>query len=312
VRCDLDVSIHHRLDAPPTEAFWDNAVPPRITARSGEVVEFEIVDASDGQIAPGVAAETLTNLDFGRINLLTGPVAIEGAEPGDTLQVDVLGFESKGWGWTGEIPGFGLLAEDFPEPYLKTWELGKDTAEFAPGIVIPLEPFCGVIGVAPRDPGQLNTIPPRENAGNVDIRQLIAGSTVYLPVFIPGALVSLGDSHAAQGDGEVCGTAIEAPYTVRVRLTVRKDLHVRELQYEAPARANRTAATFNTTAHSPDLMEAAKQATRYMIDHLHETKGLTRAEAYALCSVAVDLRISEVVDQPNWVVSASLSLDIFV
>jgi acetamidase/formamidase len=307
----VDVSIH-RLAAQPTQAFWDNAVPPRITVKSGEVIELEAVDASDGQIGPGASAGMLTNLDFSRVNLLTGPVAVDGAEPGDTLQVDLVAFEGKGWGWTGEIPGFGLLADDFPEPYLKIWELEGDRAPFAPGIAIPIEPFCGVIGVAPREPGQFNTIPPRANAGNVDIRQLIAGTTVYLPVFVPGALFSLGDTHAAQGDGEVCGTAIESPYTVRVRLSVRKDLHVPELRYEAPPRANRTAATFNTTAHAPDLMEAAKQATRYMIDHLHETKGLSRADAYALCSVAMDLKISEIVDQPNWVVSASLPLDVFV
>ena len=178
--------------------------------------------------------------------------------------------------------------------------------------MIPLEPFCGVMGVGPADPGRVNTIPPRLNGGNVDIRQLIAGSTVYFPVLVPGALFSLGDTHAAQGDGEVCGTAIEATFTVRARFTVRKDMSVPELQYAAPARANRTAASFNTTAHSPDLMVATKNAVRYMIDHLAASKGLTRAEAYALCSVAVDLKISEVVDVPNWIVSASLPLDVFV
>ena len=168
------------------------------------------------------------------------------------------------------------------------------------------------MGVGPGEPGRVNTIPPRINGGNIDVRQLVAGSTVYLPVLVPGALFSVGDTHAAQGDGEVCGTAIEAPMTVRLRFTARRDLQVKELRYSAPASVNRRSASFNTTGHSPDLMGAAKTAVRHMIDHLHAEKGLSRADAYALCSVAVDLKISEVVDAPNWIVSASLPLDIFV
>ncbi len=302
----------HHLDISETHAFWDNTLPPRLTVKSGEVVEFETVEASDSQIVPGTSVEDLAKLDFSRIHPLTGPINVAGAEPGDTLQVDLLGFEHKGWGWTAQIPGFSLLAEDFPDPWLHIWELGDTTAEFRPGIVIPLEPFCGVMGVGPGEAGRVNTIPPRLNGGNVDIRQLVAGSTVYFPVLVPGALFSLGDTHAAQGDGEVCGTAIEATFTVRARFTVRKDLQVKELQYVAPPSVHRTGHTFNTTAHAPDLMVAAKNAVRYMIDHLVATKGLTRQEAYALCSVAVDLKISEVVDAPNWIVSASLPLGIFV
>jgi acetamidase/formamidase len=231
------------------------------------------------------------------------------------LEVEVLDIRPKEWGWTGIVPGFGLLADHFLDPYLKVWELDTDHAYFKPGIRIPLEPFCGVMGVAPAEAGSLDTIPPRLNGGNIDIKQLVKGSKLFLPVLYPGALFSLGDTHAAQGDGEVCGTAIEGPMVVTVRFDVHKGVHIPELQYTTPGslveKANKKG-YYVTTGHNEDLFVAARNATLHMITHLCKHYDLTRHEAYALCSVAVDLRVSEIVDAPNWIISAFLPLDLFV
>ncbi len=308
----MSMDIKYRLSH--THCRWDQSIAPLAMVEPGDIVELETKEASDGQIVPGSTAEVLTHLDFSVIHPITGPVAIVGAQPGDTLEIEVLDIRPKEWGWTGILPGFGLLAGDFPDPYLKVWELGDGYAQFKPGIRIPLEPFCGVMGVAPAEPGSLDTIPPRLNGGNIDIKQLVKGSKLFLPVLYPTALFSLGDAHAAQGDGEVCGTAIEGPMVVTVRFGLRKGESIPELQYSTPGsaveRANKKG-YYVTTAHSPDLYEAARKAVRHMIGHLTKHYDLTRHEAYALCSVAVDLRISEIVDAPNWLISAFLPLDIF-
>lgn len=311
----MAMDIKYRLTQERTHCRWDNSIAPLITVKAGEVVELETKEASDGQIRPGVGTDILANLDFSVIHPLTGPVAIEGAMPGDVLEVEMLDIRAKEWGWTGIIPGFGLLPDEFTEPYLNVWELHGDHAYFNEHIRVPLEPFCGVMGVAPAEPGSLDTIPPRLNGGNIDIKQLVKGSKLFLPVLYPGALLSLGDTHAAQGDGEVCGTAIEGPMVVTVRLDLHKGVSIPELQYTTPGssveKANQKG-YYVTTGHHPDLFVAAQNAIRHMIAHLGKNYGLSRPEAFALCSVAVDLRISEIVDAPNWIVSAFLPLDIFV
>lgn len=199
---------------------------------------------------------------------------------------------------------------------MKIWKLEGPGgwAEFAPGIRIPLAPFCGEIGLAPGKPGGLSTIPPYRHGGNMDTKHLTRGARLYLPVQAPGALFSLGDGHAAQGDGEVCGTAIETPVRATVRLTVRKDKPISEPQFATAgplaARTN-TAGYYATDGIGPDLMEAARNAVRHMLDHLERTYGLSREDAYMLCSVAVDLKICEIVDAPHWVVAAFLPESIF-
>ncbi|MBO0795962.1 MAG: acetamidase/formamidase family protein [Ktedonobacteraceae bacterium] len=308
----MTLDIKYRLHQ--THCRWDNSLEPLATVEPGEIVELATKEASDGQIRPGCGTDALNTLDFSVIHPITGPVAVVGAQPGDTLEVEVLDIRAQEWGWTGIIPGFGLLADEFAEPYLKLWDLQDGYATFKPGIRIPLEPFCGVMGVAPAEPGSLDTIPPRLNGGNIDIKQLVKGSKLLLPVLYPGALFSLGDTHAAQGDGEVCGTAIEGPMTVTVRFGLHKGVSIPELQYTTPGSAVEKAnkkGYYVTTGHSPDLFEAARKATLHMITHLTKHYDLTRHEAYALCSVAVDLRVSEVVDAPNWLISAFLPLDIF-
>jgi len=303
---------------------WDNSIPPIATIASGETVEFDLLDAAGGQIGPQSTVETIRTLDFSRVDQVNGPIFVEGATPGDTLEIEFLDLQPADWGWTAIIPGFGLLANEFPEAAIKIWHLegsAEDTnnrangwGEFAPGIRIPLAPFCGEIGLAPGTAGPHSTIPPYRHGGNMDTKHITRGAKLYLPVEVNGALFSLGDGHASQGDGEVCGTAIETPMRATVRLTVRKDHPVAEPQFVTAGpliqRIN-TAGYYATDGIGPDLLEAARNAIRHMIDYLQKSKGLSREEAYMLCSVVVDLKISEIVDAPNWVVSAFLPLSIF-
>jgi len=204
---------------------WDRAVEPILRVSSGDEVEFDALDASCGQIMAASTVADLATLDFSRVDQVCGPVFVEGAEPGDTLEVELLEFEPGDWGWTASIPGFGLLSDEFPDPALRITPLAGGVGEFLPGIRIPLAPFCGELGVAPAGEPR-STIPPTELGGNMDTRHLTAGSVLWLPVAVSGALFSLGDGHAAQGDGEVCGTAIETPMRARVRLRVRRDVRV--------------------------------------------------------------------------------------
>jgi acetamidase/formamidase len=294
---------------------WDPAIPPVATLPSGSVIEFDCLDASFGQLTASSTTADIGTLDFSRVDQVNGPVAVEGTEPGGTLQIELLDFKTGDWGWTASIPGFGLLADEFPDPFYKVTALpaGADWVEYWPGIRVPLAPFCGEVGVAPRE-GPLSTIPPDLHGGNMDTRHLVAGTTLYLPVFVPGANLSMGDGHATQGDGEVCGTAIETPMRVTVRVTARNDLHVTGPEFEAaadPWAAQRQGRRYATDGIGPDLMTAARDAIKRMIEWLGREHGLDPVKAYLLCSVAVDLRISEIVDVPNWVVTAHCPLDLF-
>ena len=294
---------------------WDPAIPPVASVGSGDVVEFDCLDASGGQLTADSTTEDLANLDFARVDQVNGPVEVAGAEPGDTLQVDLLDFEPADWGWTASIPGFGLLADDFPDGHYKVTRFDASTghAEFWPGIRIPLAPFCGELGVAPKE-GPLSTIPPDLHGGNMDTRHLVAGSTLFLPIFQNGARFSAGDGHATQGDGEVCGTAIETPMRALVRLSVRKDIHVTGPEFLAAPDPNaelRNGRRYATDGIGPDLMTAARDALHRMIEWMGREHGLDPMRAYLLSSVAVDLRISEIVDVPNFVVTAYCPLGIF-
>jgi acetamidase/formamidase len=306
----------HHLDDQHPHAFWDNAHPPRLRIKPGDTVVFETLEASANQVRPQSSHDVVAHLDFGVIHPLTGPVYVQGAEPGDALEVEIVSLKHKGWGWNAVIPGFGLLGDDFPNAYLHHYKLTGSRCIFRDDIVIPYEPFCGVMGVAPKESGRLNTIPPRQNAGNIDIRHLTPGTRVLFPVLAPGALFSCGDCHSAQGDGEVNGTGIETPMTVTLRLNVRKGAPIPELRFITPPGRKLTvtdeAGYFVTTAHGPDLFKDAQQAVRYMIDYLASEHHMTREQAYCLCGAAVDLKISEIVDAPNWIVSAYLPLSVFV
>ena len=304
-----------RITSDQNHLAWDPAIPPVASVPSGAVVDVDCLDASNGQITADSTTASLDTLEFESVDQVTGPVAVEGAAPGDTLQVDLLDFAPADWGWTASIPGFGLLADEFPNGHLKITRLPSDAGqvEFWPGIRIPLAPFCGEIGVAP-ETGPRSTIPPDLHGGNMDTRHLVAGSTLYLPIFHAGANFSIGDGHATQGDGEVSGTAIETPMRALVRLTVRKDVRVTGPEFLAAPDPNaelRNGPRYATDGIGPDLLEAARDALRRMIEWLGRKHGLDPVEAYLLCSVAIDLRISEIVDVPNFVVTAHCPLGIF-
>ncbi|MDP9073548.1 MAG: acetamidase/formamidase family protein [Actinomycetota bacterium] len=294
---------------------WSRDFVPVCSVESGSEAHFDTQDASGGQLGPGSTAASVADLDLGLTNPVSGPVWVEGARPGDVLQVDILAVEPGAFGWTALIPGFGLLADRFAAPWLHIWELDRAGAVFTDAIRVPIQPFCGVLGVAPAEPGHHSVIPPRRVGGNLDTRQLGPGTTLYLPVEVEGALFGVGDTHAAQGDGEVCGTAIEGAMSVTLRLSVRRDLEVETPEFDVTTpleRSSAAAAGYHaTTGVAPDLMAATRQAVLRMIAHLERNYHLDPEQAYALCSVAVDLRISEVVDVPNWVVSAFLPKDLF-
>jgi acetamidase/formamidase len=292
---------------------WDPAIPAIDTVESGAIVEFDMLDASGGQLTAASTLDDLQRLDFERVDQVNGPIAVAGAKAGDTLQIDLLEFEPADWGWTASIPGFGLLADEFLDPYLKISRVPAvgERAEFLPGVRVPIVPFCGEIGVAP-ETGPKSTIPPDVHGGNMDTRHLTAGATLFLPVFHDGARLSMGDGHAAQGDGEVCGTAIETPMRALVRLTVRDDLHLTGPEFltgDVPAAP--AGRRYATDGVGPDLNGAARDAVRRMIDWLGREHGLAPVDAYLLASVAIDLRISEIVDMPNVIVTAHCPLSIF-
>ena len=312
----MSVGERHTIHRHHVHHGWDNAFAAAVEVESGSVVALEIVDASGGQLGPGSSAADIGALDFDRVNPVTGPVYVRGARPGDVLEVELLEFGTHDWGWTGIIPGFGLLADRFEQPALKHWEFDEAMREavFRDDVRIPVHPFPGTIGVAPAERGTHSVVPPRSCGGNMDIRHLTAGAKLFLPVQVEGALFSAGDTHAAQGDGEVCGTAIETALTMSARLTVRRDLRIRQPQFMVPypLHSGRDPAGYwATTGIADDLLEAARLATLHMIEHLVDHHGCGDEEAYMLASVAVDLTVSEVVDAPNWLVSAFLPQSIF-
>jgi len=305
-----------RLPAEQVHYEWNNALAPRLEIDPGDTVAFDTRDAADGYYSPdSTHADVLGRGPF-RGHPLTGPVRVRGAVPGDTLVVEVLDMEpAADFGWTAIRPGRGLLPEaDFPKPHLVVWDVSDGVfARMGRKVAVPLAPFPGVMGTALDLPGGHSTMPPRKNGGNMDIKHLTAGSTLYLPVWVDGALFSVGDGHGTQGDGEVCVTAVEMCAHVTLRFGLERGRPIPEPRLRTCGTARRAGGPcFVTTAHGPDLFASAQQAVRYMIDHIVEERGLSREEAYILASVAVDLSISEIVDAPNWIVSASLPESVFV
>jgi acetamidase/formamidase len=288
---------------------WDRGNAPVVRIAPGTSLEFDVQDAAAGQLGPESVVGDIARLDFSKINPVTGPVHVDGAEPGDVLLVTLLSFTPSGWGWTANIPGFGLLADEFKDPALHLWKY--DPVTLAPAAYgrwgrVPLKPFTGTIGVAPAEPGLHSIVPPRRVGGNMDVRDIAQGTRLYLPVEVPGALFSVGDTHAAQGDGEVCGTAIESPMRVALEFQLLKQQPLAFPRFTTPGPVSRHLDGKGydvTTGIGPDLMEDARNALRCMIDLLCRRHGMSATDAYLLCSVCGDLRISEIVDRPNWTVS---------
>jgi acetamidase/formamidase len=294
---------------------WDNSIAPVETIAPGTTLRFECNDAANGHFRPGSTAADVATLDFTRVNPVTGPVFVDGAEPGDALRITFGEFEPTGVGWTANIPGFGLLADQFPEPALHMWSYDAGTpALYGPGGKAPLKPFTGTIGLAPAEPGLHSVVPPRRVGGNLDVRDLAAGSVLWLPVEVAGGLFSVGDTHAAQGDGEVCGTAIESAMAVTLTFELEKGVGLKFPRFRTPGpvtRHNDGAGYDVTTGIGPDLMRGARDAVSGMIDLIAAREGMSAVEAYMLCSVAGDLRISCIVDAPNWVVSLYMPRAVF-
>ena len=341
-------------------------IEPILEVDQNDEVVIETRDSLDGQITPQTKLSDVRNLELGLVHPLTGPIYVKGAEPGDALEVEFLYIEPQPLGWTGIIPGVGYLRDIFNEPFLVHWNIkgGSATSEQLPGVRIPGAPFMGISGVAPsqqlfdewtrREQDLLDrggavfppnsegavpagpcglhgvrTNPPRENGGNFDVKQLTKGARLFLPVFVPGALFSTGDAHFAQGDGEVCVTAIEMSATVAVRFRVHKGLAASR-KFTAPVFTHQQYYTDpaiavpqhflgvmgipvrqDGTNESEDLGLACRNAVLNMIELLQE-RGYSREQAYIICSVAVDLKISSLVNLPNHVVSAILPEAIFI
>jgi acetamidase/formamidase len=286
---------------------WDRALEPALEVEDGDVVELHVPDASRDQIGERAVVADLASVDFDLMNPVAGPVFVGGARPGDVLEVEVLEVRTRAWGWTAIVPGFGLLADDFPEPWLRISRIEDGRVLFGDRFELPCRPFPGTIGVAPESPGPHSVIPPSRFGGNIDVRHLTAGATLFLPVGVEGALFSAGDGHAAQGDGEVCGSAIETGMEIVLRLGARRDMRIDAPQLLVPTVAPPVAGSLHvTTGVAEDLHEAARGAARAMVDLLTGRFGLASEEAYALTSVAADLRIHEIVNAPRWVVGMAL------
>jgi acetamidase/formamidase len=304
--------MEHVLSAKPTHSVWDRSLTPRLRIEPGDQVAFECADASGGQVHPGMTTAEFLAIDRSRIHALTGPVWVEGAEPGDVLQIDVLSTRHADWGWSSVIEGLGFLKDRFREPYLFHWQLdGEFTRSLAPAVV-PVRPFLGVMGVARAEDGAFRTRPPGPFGGNLDVRELCAGSRLYLPVFNQGALFSCGDGHAAQGDGEVCINGIECPLDVTLRFNLHRQEPLSSPIVEASevAAPDSTANAWVAVETGTDLATAARAATSRMIDLLVSRWGFSEVHAYILCSVALKLRLSQVVNEPIYTVSAALSKQI--
>lgn len=300
----------HVIDPSVVHHQWDADLEPILAIDSGDTVGYDLMVAGEGQVWRG-ATYADVQFDFDTIYNLSGPLWVNGAEPGDTLQVDVLDLQHGDWGWSAFLPELGLLPEDFPYGYIRTFTLKDRRTEFAPGITIPLVPFCGTIGNHPGEPRRMVPFPPHRGCGNIDNRHLTSGSTLWIPVHVPGAMFSCGDPHAAQGDGEVCVTALEAPLSGSLRFTVHKQ-SISAPRFRVPpgSAAIRTGGYQATMGIASDLMTCSKIAVRAMIDWLVTNRGLSADDAYILCSIVGDLKIIQVVDSGVWTVSMNVPLTV--
>lgn len=285
---------------------FSNLIPYQIKVPDGSIIEAFTQEATGGQLNINSTLEDFGRVDMDKVHTLTGPIYIEGAEVGDVLAVELLDLEPGEWGWTGMGPEFGFLAGETEASGFKTYKLDNENnlVHFSDKISIPMRPFPGVMGVAPNTEEMLTTIPPRANGGNMDDPNMVKGVTVYFPVFVKGALFSIGDTHAVQGLGEVVGTAVECDMRIRFRLSVIKDKKIKEPQYESKD-------YYATTGFGTTIDEAAKKATRYMVEHISTNYEISWEEAYMLCSLIGDLKIAEVVDLPNMLVTMHIPKSVF-
>jgi acetamidase/formamidase len=312
----------HDLTLTPEHVHWgyyDARVAPALRVASGDRVRIETMIAgglqrlrlagvAESEIPDSLkAVETRVTERGPGAHPLTGPIFVDGAEPGDTLEVRILGIEYlHTFGVNAFAPGGGVIPDDFPYSHLRVlrWKPGDERVEFSPGISLALAPFFGSIGVAPPPlTGRISSRPPGWHGGNLDNKDLVAGSTLYLPVHVQGALLSVGDGHGMQGDGEVTGTALETSLRGTFELRVRKGQRLRWPRAETPSH-------YITMGLNEDLDEAARLATREMVDFLVSEKHLSRDDAYVLCSLVADLHVTQAVDQTKGV-HATIAKSVF-
>ena len=306
---------HYQLTSKQYHILWNKNHAPVLTIKSGDTVTVDTEEVTNGFFNINSTAADIPNLDLDACYPLVGPIYVEGAEPGDTLAVDILDIAAKDWGFMFILPGLGLLSDTFTTPYFRTFDISNGNyINFRDDIKIPIEPFFGTIGVCPADADGQGVMQPGSFGGNMDCRYLKKGATLYLPVEVEGALFSCGDGHAAQGDGEVCVTALEAPLTGTFRFRLLKDRHIKAPQFETPALLNVAsdpAGYYGTSGIGPDLMENSKKALLDMIDYVSERYNMSKEDAYLLCSLCADLKIAEIVDGGVFVVNAVLPLSVF-
>ena len=308
--------MHHFLGAEPLVNRWNRATPPRLTVAPGDTVTLQCADSSGGQVRPEwTTHEFKTRFDPLQVHALTGPLAIDGAQPGDELEIRIEEFRHFGWAWTSLIPGLGLLPEDFPDHHLFIWKLDATTTRSFPGVTLDLHPFAGIIGVQRSEAGEFRPRAPGAFGGNMDVRQLGAGTTLFLPVFAPGAGVLVGDCHAAQGDGEVCINGMEAPMEVTLTFHLHRGRAAAGPRALVPGGtgikryAARPSHVFIESDENP--RDACKRIVRRAIDFIVRRLGVTPPMAYTLCSVVLDLRISQLVNVPTTTITGTLPEAIF-
>ena len=305
----------HFLDKSITFNAWDNSIEPRIEIQSGEKIRIEMEDSSDGQVQPGLSLDDFRKINFDLIHALTGPVSVAGAKVGDTLKIEILEYAHKGWAWQSINPEKCFLPEDYDDFYLHHWALNEENTQSMPGITLALHPFCGILGVQRAQNGSFRTRPPGSFGGNMDVKHLTAGSTLYLPVLVDGGKLCAGDAHAAQGDGEVSINGLEAPMDVTLRISIEKKFSVQE-PYLVTAPNLCPCAYIGSEYHAfissgPDLKINAQGAVRRAIDYLMQRLDLSSEQAFLTCSAVLDLKLSQVVNAPNFTVTGYLPEAIF-
>lgn len=307
--------MHYQLGKNSTVNRWNNEYPFALTITPGDSVTLEMKDSSDGQVKPGMTGEEFSKIDRERIHAMTGPIEVNGAKPGDCLRIEIGPYKHEGWAWTSVLPGLGLLGDEFEETFLFTWELENSITKSFPGVTLDLHPFCGIIGVQRSEQGEFRTRPPGPFGGNLDVKHLGTGAVLYLPVETEGAGLCAGDCHAAQGDGEVSINGMEAPMSVTLKVDLipgkAPSAPFAEVPGElvSPRYATKPWHVFVESHEDP--REAARQVLRRAISWVMEKCKVSREEACVLCSVVLDLKLSQVVNAPMTTVSGYMPLAIF-
>lgn len=276
----------------------------------GESFTLISPDASNGLLSCNSTAADIAKIDFRQLDPLCGPVYVEGAEAGDALMLEITALELGSWGWTGLLPDFGLLSDDFPEPFFRGFDLADGMVNIF-GERFPLKPMLGVLGVAPAQDGDFASITPTKAGGNIDVRYITLGARLYLPVFNDGALISGGDGHALQGEGEISGTAIEAAMSATIRVELIKARHLPAPFADISTKPYTETEYRDFLGIGPDLFQAARDAVRFAVDEMSRSLKVEPFEAYAVLGMIGELRIHEIVDKPNWVVGCMIPRRLF-